>query len=67
MHGDGLGVGGLAAVVAGVVPVGVGDGQPAERLLRRLGLHADAASLLVVVDHGFAVVPEHITRWPETL
>ena len=45
----------------------VADGQPALRLGARVGLHRNAASRCVVVDHAVVVVPEHVLWWCGTL
>lgn len=51
--------GGDARVVAWICDARVGDPQAAGQRVRPLGLDFDAAALRVVVDDGWAVVPEH--------
>jgi hypothetical protein len=41
----------------------VADGQSALRLGARVGLHRNATSRRVVVDHAVVVVPEHVLWW----
>ena len=41
----------------------VADGQSALCLGARLGLHRNAPSRRVVVDHAVVVIPEHVLRW----
>lgn len=62
----GLGVGGAARVVAGVLRARRADGQRRLRLGPRLREHGDAARR-VVVDHARVVVPEHVLRRHRTL